>query len=128
MPWEKCCWIPAYFKFWIVKCYEGSPNGVAKARPIHGLSNDSSQSACYRDGIGNWTCENTFVLLFDVKNLAKRQIDELWQKYHKDSINVRMWVLKNLESIFFYVQHAPMDLNAQTQDDIPFTLGIQIPW
>jgi len=42
-----------------------------------------------------------------VKNLAKQQIDELWQKYHKDSINVRMWVLENLELIFFYVQHAP---------------------
>jgi hypothetical protein len=37
-----------------------------------------------------------------------------------------MWILKNPNSIFF--QHAPMDLNSQTQDDTPFTLGIQTPW
>jgi hypothetical protein len=39
-----------------------------------------------------------------------------------------MWVLENPDSIFFYVQHAPMDLNSQTQDDTSFTLGIQTPW
>jgi hypothetical protein len=39
-----------------------------------------------------------------------------------------MSLLKNPNSIFFYVQHAPMDLNSQTQDDTPFTLGIQTPW
>jgi len=39
-----------------------------------------------------------------------------------------MWVLENPNSIFFYVQHAPMDLNSQTQDDTLFTLGIQTPW
>jgi hypothetical protein len=49
-----------------------------------------------------------------MKNLAKKQADELWQKQYKDPINVKMWVLKNLNSIFFYVQHAPMDLNSQT--------------
>jgi hypothetical protein len=33
---------------------------------------------------------------------------------------------KNPNSVFF--QHAPMDLGSQTQDDTPFTLGIQTPW
>ncbi len=72
--------------------------------------------------------QNTFALLFDVRNLAKKRVDELWQKHHKDPISVRMWVLENLNSVFFYVQHAPMDINSQTQDDTPFTLGIQTPW
>jgi hypothetical protein len=38
-----------------------------------------------------------------------------------------MWVLENLDLVFFYVQHGLMDFNSQTRDDIPFTLGIQIP-
>jgi hypothetical protein len=71
---------------------------------------------------------DTFVLPSNVRNLAKKRADELWQKYCKDPISVRMWVLENPNSIFFYVQHAPMDLNSQTQDDTPFTLGIQTPW
>jgi len=72
--------------------------------------------------------QDTFVLSSDVRNLAKKQANELWQKHCKDPINVRMWVLENPDSIFFYVQHAPTDLNSQTQDDTPFTLGIQTPW
>jgi hypothetical protein len=71
---------------------------------------------------------DTFFLQFNVRNLAKKQFDELWQKHHKDPINVRMWVLKHINSIFFYVQHALMDFNSQTCDDTPFTLGIQTPW
>jgi hypothetical protein len=39
-----------------------------------------------------------------------------------------MWVLENPELVFFSVQHAPIDLNSRTQDDIPLTLGIQTPW
>ncbi len=69
----------------------------------------------------------TFVLMFDVRNLAKKWVDELWQKHRKDPISVRMWVLENLDLVFFYVQHGLMDFNSQTRDDIPFTLGIQIP-
>ncbi len=72
--------------------------------------------------------QDTFVLPSDLRNLPKKQVDELWQKHRKDPISVRMWVLENPNSIFFYVQHAPMDLNSQTQDDTPFTLGIQTPW
>ncbi len=49
-------------------------------------------------------------------------------KTPQDPISVRMWVLKNPDSVFFYVQHALMDFNSQTQDDISFTLGIQTPW
>jgi len=73
------------------------------------------------------TCD-TFVLPCDVKNLAKNRVDELWQKQPKDPINVRMWVLENLNSIFYYVQHALLDLNLLNQGDTPFTLEIQIPW
>jgi hypothetical protein len=40
------------FRFPIVKWYEGTPNGVVKARPILGSSNDSSQNTHYKDNIG----------------------------------------------------------------------------
>jgi hypothetical protein len=71
------------------------------------------------------TCD-TFVLPSDVRNFAKKRVNELWQKHPKDPINVRMWVLKN--SVFYYVQHAPLDLNLPNQDDTPFTFGVQTPW
>jgi len=54
---------------------------------------------------------DTFVLPSDVRNLAKKKANELWHKHPKDPINVRMWVLENHDSIFYYVQHAPLDLN-----------------
>jgi hypothetical protein len=69
-----------------------------------------------------------FVLQCDVKNLAKKKVDELWQKHPKDPISVKMWVLENPNSVFYYVQHAPLDFNLPNQDDTPFTLGIQTPW
>ncbi len=50
---------------------------------------------------------DTFVLPSNVKNLARKQANELLQKHSKDPISVRMWVLENPNSIFFYVQHAP---------------------
>jgi hypothetical protein len=37
-------------------------------------------------------------------------------------------VSKDHNSIFYYVQHDPLDLNLPTQDDKPFTLGIQTSW
>jgi hypothetical protein len=71
---------------------------------------------------------DTFVLPFDIKNLAKKWVDELWQKCQKDPFSLRMWVLENPKSIFYYVEHAPLDFNISNQDDTPFTLGIQITW
>jgi hypothetical protein len=41
---------------------------------------------------------------------------------------VRMWVLKNFDSVFYYVEHVPWNLNIPNQDDTPFTLEIQIVW
>jgi len=38
---------------------------------------------------------DTFVLPFDVRNLAKKKANELWHRHPKDPINVRMWVLEN---------------------------------
>jgi len=60
--------------------------------------------------------------------LAKKWVDELGQKHRKDPLNVKMWDLENLESIFYYVEHAPLDLNISNQDDTPFTLGIKTTW
>jgi hypothetical protein len=39
-----------------------------------------------------------------------------------------MWVMENPNSVFYNVEHAPMDLNLPRQDDTSFTLGIQTPW
>jgi hypothetical protein len=36
--------------------------------------------------------------------------------------------MESPNSIFYYVEHAPMDLNLPSQDDTPFTFGIQTPW
>jgi len=57
---------------------------------------------------------NTFVPLSNAWKLAKKWIDELWQKHYKDPISVRMWVVENPNSVFFYVQDVPMDLNSRT--------------
>jgi hypothetical protein len=35
--------------------------------------------------------------------------------------------MENLNSVFYYVEHAPMDMNLPSQDDTPFTFGIQMP-
>jgi hypothetical protein len=73
------------------------------------------------------TCD-TFVLPFDVRNLVKKRANELWHKHPKDPINVKMWVMENPNLVFYYVQHAFLDLNLLNQDDTPFTFGIQTPW
>jgi hypothetical protein len=39
-----------------------------------------------------------------------------------------MWVLENFNSIFYYVEHTPLDLNMPIQDDTPLTLGNQTMW
>jgi hypothetical protein len=72
--------------------------------------------------------QDTFVLPFDVKNLSRKRRNELWQKHPKDPMSVRMWVMENPNSNFYYVEHAPMDLNFPSQNDTQFTLGIQTLW
>jgi hypothetical protein len=71
---------------------------------------------------------DTFVLPSDIINLSRKITYELLQKHPKDPVSVRMWVMENPISIFYYVEHAPMDLNLPSQDDTPFTLGIQTTW
>ncbi len=71
---------------------------------------------------------DTFVLPSNVKNLAKKRADKLWQKHPKDPISVRMWVLENPKLVIFYLEHAPLDLNLLKQDETPFTLRIQTTW
>jgi hypothetical protein len=67
------------------------------------------------------TCD-TFVLPLDVRNLAKKRVDELWQKHLQDMFSVKMWVLENPKSMFFYIEHAPLDLNLLKQYETLFTL------
>jgi predicted cupin superfamily sugar epimerase len=58
----------------------------------------------------------------------KKRDNEVWQNHRKDPINVKMWLLENIDLVFYYVQHATLDLNLHTQDDTPFKLGIQTSW
>jgi len=71
---------------------------------------------------------DTFILHSNVKNLAKKRADELWQKHSKEPITIKMWVMENFEPTFYYVEHALMDFNCTSQDDTPFILGIQTLW
>ncbi len=71
---------------------------------------------------------DTFVFPFEVKDLTNKIVDESQEKHLKDPINVQMWILKNLNSKFYYFQHVLLDLNLSNQDDTLFILKIQMPW
>jgi len=82
------------------------------------------KKACWNEPI----IHDTFVLPFDVKNLTKKKVNELWQKHLKNPINIKMWVTKNPKLVCYYVKHVFMDLNCTSHDDTTFFLGIQTPW
>ena len=71
---------------------------------------------------------DTFLLPSDVRNICRKRAEELRMKDPSDPINVRMWTLEHLDIVFFYQEHSLMDLNYSTQNDVPFTLGIQTKW
>lgn len=71
---------------------------------------------------------DTFVQPHDVRNLARRRAEELWQKHPNETESVKMWKNKNPDMVFFYQEHALLNLNVMKQDDTPFTLGIQTEW
>ena len=71
---------------------------------------------------------DTFLLPTDVRNVCRKRAEELWLKHPSDPISVRMWSLENPASVFYYQEHALMDLNSYTQNESPFTIGIQTEW
>jgi hypothetical protein len=71
---------------------------------------------------------DTFLLPTDVRNICRKRAEELWLKHPSDPVSVRMWTHENPESVFYYQEHALMDLNSTTQCDAPFTIGIQNEW
>ena len=64
----------------------------------------------------------------DIRNICRKHAEELWMKDPSDPINVHMWMLEHLDSVFIYQEHLLMDLNSSTQNDAPFTFGIQTEW
>ena len=54
---------------------------------------------------------DSFVLPHDMQNLARKRADELWQKHPNETKSVKMWKIKNSEMVFFYQDHALLDLN-----------------
>ena len=71
---------------------------------------------------------DTFLLPCDVMNICRKRAEDLWEKHPYDPISVRMWAAENPCSVFYYQEHSLLDLNSQTQDDSPFTIGIQTEW
>ena len=71
---------------------------------------------------------DTFLLPSDVKNICRKRAEELWMKDPSDPISVRMWTLEHPDNVFFYQEHSLIDLNYSTQNDVPFTIGIQTEW
>jgi hypothetical protein len=71
---------------------------------------------------------DTFLLPSDVRNICRKRAEDLWEKHPSDPISVRMWAAENPDSVFYYQEHSLLDLNSRTQDDSPFTIGIQTEW
>ena len=71
---------------------------------------------------------DTFLLSSDVRNICCKRAEELWEKHPPNPVSVYMWTNKNPNNVFYYQEHSLMDLNSQSQDDSPFTIGIQIEW
>lgn len=61
-------------------------------------------------------------------NNCRKRTEELWEKHPSYHVSVRMWTTENPNIIFYYQKHSLKDLNSQTQDNSPFTLGIQTGW
>ena len=71
---------------------------------------------------------DTFLLPSNVRNICRKCAEELWMKDSSNPISIRMWRVEHPDSVFFYQEHSLMDLNYSTQNDAPFTLGIQTDW
>ena len=56
---------------------------------------------------------DTFVLLHDVCNLARKRVEELWHKHPNETKSMKMWKTENSEMVFFYQDHALLDLNVR---------------
>ena len=71
---------------------------------------------------------DTFLLPSDVRNICHKRAEEQWEKHPFDPVSVRMWANENPKNLFYYQEHSLMDLNSQSQDDSPFTIGVQTEW
>jgi hypothetical protein len=71
---------------------------------------------------------DTFIMLDDIHNIAKKRAQELYQKHKNDAISVRMWTEENPEFVFKYQEHELVDVNLPPKEDCTYTLGIQTEW
>ena len=71
---------------------------------------------------------DTFLFPSDVRNICRKRAEELWEKHPYDPVSVRMSAAENPNSVFYYQEYSLMDLNYQSQDDSPFTIGVQSEW
>lgn len=92
------------------------------------IANDSvAQGICERlDHEERMYHKGTFIMAHDIKNLPKVYHKALWHLSHP--ISVKMWVDENPQAVICYHKHCFFDLNTQTQNDMPFTSKIQMPW
>ena len=71
---------------------------------------------------------NTFIILDDIHNIAKKRTRELYQKYKNNVVNVRMWIEENHDYVFIYQEHELININLDPKEECTYTLGIQTDW
>jgi hypothetical protein len=78
---------------------------------------------------------DTFIMLDDIYNIAKKRVQELYQKHKNDAISVRMWTEKNPEFFFIYQEHELVIVNHgchadvfRRTDDRTMAAGASVTW
>lgn len=67
-------------------------------------------------------------MLSDVYNIQHGIAKELWKKYNKDIVSVRMWAYENCDNHYFYNHDDLSDVNDilhPEMDDSPFCIAMQ---
>ena len=50
------------------------------------------------------TCD-MFIMPYDIQNIAKNGVQELWKKHKNDALIVCIWIEENRDFIFMYQEH-----------------------
>jgi hypothetical protein len=45
---------------------------------------------------------DTFIILDDIHNIAKKKVQELYQNHKNDALSVHMWTEENCDFVFIY--------------------------
>lgn len=70
----------------------------------------------------------TFIMPHDVYNIAKKLIEELWEKDPRDTMSIHMWIVENIDCHYHYKEIENLDMNEESEDDSPFCIVVQMDW